>query len=299
MSHAVLDLFAGHGFGVALRRLGVPEYAVEIWDRARETRALNRLSDCVYTDAWDVEAAADLVFDTLTGGPPCQLFSAAGSGKARKFVADLLAAIEDGTYRSVDGLRALLKRLDPEHEDDRIVLVLLPLLYIWRYRPTFVLLEQVQAVLPIWHGYARAMEEMGYSVAVQVVKTEQYGVPQTRRRAVLLARRDGHRATFPAPTHSRYYEREPERMDPEVAPYVTMRDALGPVWAVDRPSPTVTGGGLPLEDRKSSGRAGAVPSALRSNYGTGGNPKARGVRTVNQPAPAITGKADRMTWSMS
>lgn len=32
---------------------------------------------------------------------------------------------------------------------------------------------------------------------------------------------------------------------------------------------------------------------VRSNYGTGGDPKARGQRIGNQPAATITGKADR------
>lgn len=241
--HAVLDLYAGHGFGVALRKLGVPEHAVEIWDKAIDTRLLNGLSDVAYRDVWDVDAAAFLKWDTLTGGPSCQLFSSAGTGKGRKVLPELLQAIRDGVYKSIDDIRALIEVLDPVKRDERIVHVLIPLHYIWRYRPTYVLLEQVRSVLPIWQAYGAEMEAWGYSWTADVVKMEQYGVPQTRRRAILMARRDGVPASFPAPTHSAYHERTPDKLDPGVKRWVTMREALGPVWEVDRPSPTVTGGG--------------------------------------------------------
>jgi DNA (cytosine-5)-methyltransferase 1 len=68
---------------------------------------------------------------------------------------------------------------------------------------------------------------MGYSVWVGIIRAEQYGVPHTRRRAVLIARADGVEAAPPTPTHSRYYEREPKRLDKGVLPWVSMADALG------------------------------------------------------------------------
>ena len=47
---------------------------------------------------------------------------------------------------------------------------------------------------------------------------------------------------MPTPTHSRYYSRDPKRLDPGVLPWVSMADALG--WGMDaRPSMTVCGGG--------------------------------------------------------
>src|SRR5690606_21533323 len=66
----------------------------------------------------------------------------------------------------------------------------------------------------------------GYSVATGNLHAEQYGVPQTRKRAVLVARIDGE-AKLPTPTHSRYYNRSPEKLDDGVLPWVNMAEALG------------------------------------------------------------------------
>lgn len=35
---------------------------------------------------------------------------------------------------------------------------------------------------------------------------------------------------------------------------------------------------------------------MRSNYGTGGDPKNRGERKVTEPAATVTGKIDRNRW---
>jgi DNA (cytosine-5)-methyltransferase 1 len=53
----------------------------------------------------------------------------------------------------------------------------------------------------IFHDFVDALEEHGYDVTERVVDTWKYGVPQTRRRLVLLASRLG-RVTLPSPTHS-------------------------------------------------------------------------------------------------
>src|SRR5690606_18173394 len=87
--------------------------------------------------------------------------------------------------------------------------------------------EQVPTVLPVWEAYADHLRAEGYSVATGVVHAEQYGVPQTRKRAILVARRDGREARLPAPTHSRYYPRTPRKLDEGVLPWVSMAEALG------------------------------------------------------------------------
>lgn len=51
-----------------------------------------------------------------------------------------------------------------------------------------LILEQVPAVLPVWEAYAAALPYEGYSMDCGLLRTEEYGVPQTRKRAVLMAR---------------------------------------------------------------------------------------------------------------
>ncbi len=69
---------------------------------------------------------------------------------------------------------------------------------------------------------------MGYSVWVGIIRAEQYGVClRPLRRAVLIARADGIGAAAPTTTHSRYYERDPQRLDKGVLPWVSMADAIG------------------------------------------------------------------------
>ncbi len=68
-----------------------------------------------------------------------------------------------------------------------------------------IVLEQVPAVLPIWEALAEVLRSLKckYKVDFGVLHTEQFGVPQTRRRAILIANlnRD---VKLPTPTHQRY-----------------------------------------------------------------------------------------------
>lgn len=197
----------------------------------------------------------------LCGGPPCQTYSATGNGSGRRDLDEVLAAIKRlGARQDVGAGFA----------DDRTGLVLEPLRWalaaVDSGRPyRHVVLEQVPTVLPVWKGYADVLAAEGYSVAVGVLAAEQYGVPQTRRRAVLIARRDGV-AVLPPPTHRPYVKGVPQDAgDPALLPWVSMGEAL------DRPE----------------------PFTVISNYGTGGNPKNRGRRTSREPAATVTGKISR------
>ncbi len=53
----------------------------------------------------------------------------------------------------------------------------------------------------IFHDFVEALEEHGYEVTESVVETWRYGVPQTRKRLVLLGSRLG-KVCLPPPTHS-------------------------------------------------------------------------------------------------
>ncbi len=234
-----LDVFAGVGWGVACQWLGVREYGVEIAKSAIRLRTANGMRT-IYRDVWSGLFHEHLVpdHDLYIASPPCQTFSMAGKGEGRKALDDVLGLIDDLAY--ISGYR--LERLTTKRDlDPRTALVLTPLAHIYRHRPRLVALEQVPEVLPVWHAYANVMRELGYSVHVEIMRAEQFGVPQTRKRAILMARLDG-KVQPPAPTHSRYYSADPGRLDPGVEKWVSMADAIG-FGLASRPSPTITGGG--------------------------------------------------------
>lgn len=270
-----LDLFAGSGWGVACRRLGIEEYGVEIMPEAIATREANGM-ETIFTDVWDgledrlspvslaayeewraAGGSASEFRSMLIASPPCQTFSVAGKGAGRKALDEVLHLVSIIHESWLQG-----KEFDATHlrnyaalGDERTALVLTPLLYALRDLPTYIALEQVPTVLPVWEACAEVLRDAGYSVVTSVLHAEQYGVPQTRKRAILIARRDGREAKMPTPTHSKYYPRDPKRLDDGVEKWVSMAEALG--WAdVERPSPTVTGGG--------AGTGGAEP------FGPGG-----------------------------
>jgi DNA (cytosine-5)-methyltransferase 1 len=196
---------------------------------------------------------------TLLGGPPCQTFTVAGGGAGRRALEQVLAYAESLARR--EPVAAQLAGLD----DERTGLVLEPLRWALEAadagRPfETIVLEQVQAVLPVWQAYAQHLRALGYSVDVGVLRTEQYGVPQTRRRAVLVARLNGG-VELPQPTHQAY----PAGGHPALKPWVSMSQALPHRGEFE----------------------------VISNYGTGGDPRRRGRRTSSEPAFTVTGKISR------
>lgn len=268
MSGFIRDDFAGPGgWSEGLRLLGLTEVGVEFdADACATARAAGHAR-------WLADVTSDAVRDydwpDLWGyiaSPPCQTFSMAGKGEGRKHMGSLLLAMK----HVAEGLTPedAVALVSDAALDVRSVLVLEPLLVIREHMPRWVAMEQVPGVLPIWEAYAERLHEWGYSVATGKLSSEQYGVPQTRRRAVLIASLD-REVSLPVPTHSRFYSRSPERLDDGVAPWVSMAQALGEAYA----------GGL-----------------VRSNYGTGGDPAARGERGSDQPAATVTEKVGRNKW---
>ena len=251
-----LDLFAGTGWGVACQLLGIEEDGVELMDEAVATRKANGMST-IYRDVWDglllSREAHELLYGLYTlliASPPCQTFSMAGNGAGRKALNEVIEAIRLHAYKNP----AALLEFGQKH-DLRTALVLSPLAYVYRDRPRLVAFEQVPTVLPVWEECAKVMREWGYDVKVAVLNAEQYGVPQTRKRAILVARLDGPVA-LPTPTHSRYYSRTPEKLDPGVKKWVSMAEALG--WGMtDAPMHTITAGTHGPTDRWASGGNGA------------------------------------------
>lgn len=329
-----LDLFAGTGWGVACRRLGIKEAGVEIMPEAVATREANGM-ETIYHDVWDgiqltaeQHRAAYGSYGLLIASPPCQTFSLAGKGAGRAALDEVLEAIELHAYKDAAALLAF-----GEAHDMRTALVLTPLAYVWRDLPRLVAMEQVPTVLPVWEACAEVMRGWGYEVKVEVLNAEQYGVPQTRKRAILVARRGGP-VSMPTPTHSRYYSRTPGKLDPGVKKWVSMAEALG--WqrnpeetvfcptnlrpnagfrAGDRPASSLAfGHDQPrwitpeeLEDYRRTGapnpgtKLTAAEAAALQSYPTvfrNGNQAHAARRTLDQPAPTVHfgARSNKVEW---
>jgi DNA (cytosine-5)-methyltransferase 1 len=315
-----IDLFAGPGgWDLAAQSLGIEVLGIE-WDQAAcDTRRAAGLRT-VQGDVRDFGPGTDFFGAYVLGvpgfiaSPPCQTFSMAGNGDGRKHLDTLRATIQWMTSRGVTDLALIKQYLENHGMDDRSTLVLEPLRWIIEAdtadRPfAWIALEQVATVQPLWDAYADALATLGYSVSTGILNAEQYGVPQTRRRAVLVAKHwtnqaDGG-AVLPQPTHSRFYSRDRARLDQGVLPWVSMADALS--WGTtDRPAPTVCAGGARTGGAEPFGN-GARQTLLaaeggptwkqRSNYS--GPPSAtkrtaaergRGTRELTEPSFAITSK---------
>lgn len=251
MTPFIRDDFAGPGgWSEGLRRLGLEEtVGIEFDQTAADTaRAAGHVRWIIDVTSPDVRTYAWPRMWLYLASPPCQTFAQAGNGAGRAHMDALIRAakmVAAGTPPAV-----AVKTVADEALDERSVLVLEPLHVIATHRPDNVALEQVPTVLPIWDAYAELMRGMGYSVWAGVLNAEQYGVPQARRRAVLMASRNRDVAP-PAPTHSQYHRHAPERLDDGVKPWITMEAALArpaipavagdTSWTTRRPSPTIVG----------------------------------------------------------
>lgn len=258
----ITELFAGPGgLGAAAAALGLHGQGVE-WDaNAVATRRAAGLPT-IHADVRRHGPADFPGARILAAGPPCQTFTGAGLGEGKRE----LALVVEGVKKT-----AAREEVDEEaFSDPRTPLVLQPLKWaigaidLGRSYGAIVL-EQVREALPIWEAYADMLRLEGYEVATGVLRTEQYGLPQTRRRAVLVARL-GAPVALPAPTHRAYRKGVPQHEgDPALLPWVSMGEALGEIQ----------------------------PFTVVSNYGTGGDPRNRGRRHSTEPAATVTGKISR------
>ena len=260
----IIDLFAGPGgLDVGATWLGIPITGIE-WDpNACATRRAAGL-DTIEGDVRNYGPADFPECTVLTGGPPCQTFTVAGSGTGRQALDELIEQAEAMAENLGDGI--------PKggFSDDRTGLVLEPmrwtLLALQAGRPyEAIVLEQVPAVLPIWQAFRAILERHGYRVDVDVLKTEEFGVPHTRRRAIRIARYGDDEVSLPAPTHQAFRRGAPNQAELERLPWVSMEQALE-------------------RDTRFT---------VVSNYGSGGNPKNRGQRHSHEPAATVTGKVMR------
>ncbi|MFF4169893.1 DNA cytosine methyltransferase [Streptomyces sp. NPDC001744] len=212
-------------------------------------------------------------------------------------------------HDQLDGLKDELEKLG----DERTGLVLQPLWWVIERsrRPgsepyEAVVLEQVPAVMPVWDRYAEVLASLGYRTTTQLMHTEAFGVPQTRRRAVLMARLD--RSGLPLgpdtdalpqvpETHVLYHRRGSFVRLPKTEGADTLfpqDPTSGDGKPQKKPEPWVSmETALEKAEKHSVKVRRRPPFSVVSNYGTGGVPEARGRRDHDAPSATITGKVSR------
>lgn len=126
--------------------------------------------------------------DCLIGGPPCQAFS---------------------VYNHQRGLHDKRSKLFEEYL--RIVRGL---------APKWVVMENVTGITSVGNGKAvrdilAGLSELGYGVDMRILRAEEYGVPQERRRIFFVGNRLDQPVLWPKPTHGR-----------GLLPFVTVGDAI-------------------------------------------------------------------------
>lgn len=189
MSYALIDLFAGcGGMTWGFREAGFESvFAVE-WDAdAVETYRCN-FGDHIFEGAIE-DVAGFPAADVIIGGPPCQGFSPlnmGGVGLERR-----------GLWRHY--LRAIEQAA-----------------------PSVFVMENVPELLRSgeYQAFNVAAQSLGYVVEGRILNAADYGVPQTRKRAIVIGSRTG-APIWPQQTHFR-----PGELGSERSPWRTFRDAV-------------------------------------------------------------------------
>ena len=301
----ILEVFAGPGgLSEGARMAGLPGLVGIDWDAAAcaTRRAAGHKTIRADVAAFPVEQLASLIL-AIVGSPPCTTFSAAGTQAGNTLAGQLAALIRDlfgGRDTRPERRREMGRVLHAatpitptrKHRARKIAaqvrsaaLVAEPARYIRACHPEWIVLEQVPSVLVLWQVYAGELRKLGYSVWCGVLNAADYGVPQTRQRAILIASRV-RTVRRPEPTH--YDPRKGAQL--WGTPWVSMAEALG--WdATSRPIPTVTAGGARTGGAEPLARAGrealeaerdAGAWALRIDAQTNAT-----VRSASAPAPAL------------
>lgn len=130
--------------------------------------------------------------DVLLGGPPCQAYSVYNHQRGMH---DARATLFREYLRIVEGMK-----------------------------PKWVVMENVTGITSIAGGTVvqsikDELRKLGYVVECRTLRTEDYGVPQERRRVVFIGNRLGLPIEFPEPTHG--------PIDSGLQPFTTVWDAIG------------------------------------------------------------------------
>ena len=273
--HDALDDFAGPGgWDEGARMIGMSLFGVDHDNAACQTA----------TAAGHTRETADVTTHPSpewargrghVSSPSCTLFSATGTGVGLLVldtladgIRDILrgqdpATVRDRTRAAIvpvalaQAERANAKRTTP-WEPERVAekarldakiaaLVLEPARRIVELEPEWVALEQVPDVLPLWQVYRHELRDQGWSCFALVLNAADYGVAQTRRRAILGAHRTRPIAP-PAPTHAEHPQ-DADLFGDRLHGWIPMARALAwdgaqrdaAHWVYERPATTIVG----------------------------------------------------------
>ncbi len=182
-SDRVISLFSGAGgCSLGFAAAGAkPTVAADIDADACETYRRNLEVECDELDLSSDAAVARIMGRAgptapfaIVGGPPCQGFSTAGPRNA-----------SDPRNRLIFNYLEILRRLQPR----------------------WFLFENVEGILTSNGGrdivrLATELRAMGYAFQLEKVNFAGYGLPQTRKRVLVVGNRLGHRFELPAPEFS-------------------------------------------------------------------------------------------------
>ncbi len=198
-----IDLFSGvGGIGVGFEQAGFEHVFSADFDSAvaKTFRNNNPNTPFIEGDISDEKIFnqikkefGDKEIDIIVGGPPCQGFSMFGK---RRFVNS--------------------KDYNP-HDDSRNRLIFTYLDYVKLFKPKWFLMENVQGITTLDDGsFLKALiadiEKLGYNnYDYKIINTADYGVPQKRKRFILIANRTGNIIPWPKP---KYYEKPEDWQKP-------------------------------------------------------------------------------------
>lgn len=199
-----IDLFCGAG-GFTLgfcQAGGIPIAAVDHDLDSINTYKMMfpfcRETYCGSIETWQTNKILQDV-DVVIGGPPCQGFSQARG------------------LRFVDDPRNYLYK-----EFVRLVA---------EVQPSWVVMENVEGIISLGKGFFLQQiyddfREIGYQIDHRVITMADYGVPQTRKRAIFVGTRTNQNFMWPEPTHKPWTKLQLDLFN-EYQPYVSVEQALG------------------------------------------------------------------------
>lgn len=223
MKPTVISIFSGAGgMDFGFEAAGFETRAcVELDKDACDTLRASRPWAVVEADALELNADAVLAAaglkrgepDILIGGPPCQPFSKSGHWAHGEVL-----GLQDPRAATLDALMGLIEALLP-----RAVLI--------ENVPGFAYRGRNDALAHVIAKIAQVNARMGtrYRPQWAVLNSADYGVPQMRRRFVLVASRTDETFEFPKATHQPGHEPRVGPCGLDLEPHRTAWDALGEV----------------------------------------------------------------------